>query len=70
MAPKPQLLTPFEVDRLLRYAFGRSEQLARDGVLPHVELPCGSIRFRAEEINRFIAGPVSADPWREVARAN
>ena len=50
-----RLLTPDELDRLLRYVPGRSERLARRGKLPHVLLPDGDVRFDAEIVERLIA---------------
>lgn len=48
------LLTPREVDRMLRYPRGRSLRLARAGKLPHVQLPDGEIRFSEEQLERVI----------------
>lgn len=50
----PSLLTPFEVDEILRYKPGRAARLARRKVLPHVELPDGTIRFRRDDIEQLI----------------
>ena len=44
------LLTPREVDRLLRYPRGRAARLARAHKLPAVFLPDGEIRFDAHEL--------------------
>ena len=49
-----KLLTGYEVDSILRYAQGRAERLARRGKLPHVLLPGGDIRFRADDIENLI----------------
>ena len=49
------LLTPREVDRLLRYPRGRSLRLARAGHLPHIRLPDGEIRFDEAEIDRLLS---------------
>lgn len=49
-----ELLTPVEVDLLFRYRLGRSEKLAKAGVLPHVVLPDGEIRFEEAEITAVI----------------
>lgn len=51
-----QLLIPVEVDRILRYRFGRSERLAKRGKLPHIRLPDGSIRFRQGDVEQMIGG--------------
>jgi hypothetical protein len=48
------LLTPREVDRLLRYPRGRSARLARKGKLQAIFLPDGEIRFDPETIQRLI----------------
>jgi hypothetical protein len=50
----PKLLTPNEVDELLRYPRGKSQRLARRDLLPHVTLPDGAIRFRPCEIEKLI----------------
>lgn len=50
------LLTPSEVDALLRYRPGRAIRLARAGVLPHIQLPDGEIRFDEADIERIMAG--------------
>ncbi len=42
--------TPNEVDEAMGWPFGRSEQLARRGFVPHYRLPDGSIRFRLKEV--------------------
>ena len=55
----PDLLTPAEVDALLRYRAGRSARLARGGKLPHVLLPDGSIRFRYADIERITTPPAT-----------
>jgi len=48
------LLTPAEVDAILRYPFGKSKRLARKGRLPHILLPDGSIRFARRDIEAFL----------------
>jgi len=48
------LLTPDELDDLLRYPNGKSQRLARRNLLPHVTLPDGSVRFRPAEIENLI----------------
>jgi hypothetical protein len=50
-----RLLTPSEVDRLLRYPRGRSARLARRRQLPAVTLPDGEIRFDADQIDKLIS---------------
>jgi hypothetical protein len=47
------LLTPEEVDDLLRYPRGKSQRLARRDLLIHVTLPDGSVRFRREDIEKL-----------------
>jgi hypothetical protein len=42
---RPKYLTPNEADELLRIPYGKSARLARRGLLPHVLLPDGSVRF-------------------------
>jgi hypothetical protein len=48
------LLTPREVDRLLRYPQGRAVRLAKARRIPSVSLPDGEIRFRESEILALI----------------
>jgi hypothetical protein len=63
------LLRPSEVDRLLRYPRGRSARLARRGVLPHVKLPDGEIRFHESQIAELVR-PALAKRGQEVPHAN
>jgi len=55
-----KLLTPDELDRLLRYPPGKSERLARRGKLPHVLLPGGDVRFDSEVVRGLLAGSACA----------
>ena len=48
------LLTPREVDRVLKYPRGRSLKLAKAGKLPHTTLPDGEVRFDAEALSSFL----------------
>ena len=48
------LLTPREVDQLLRYPRGRATRLARVGKLPAVIPPDGEIRFDPEAIEHWL----------------
>lgn len=48
------LLTPRDVDRILRYPEGRSARLARQNRISHICLPDGEIRFDSEEIERLL----------------
>jgi hypothetical protein len=48
------LLTPREVDRLLRYPSGRAARLARAERIPFIRLPDGGIRFDQAEIERLL----------------
>lgn len=50
-----ELLTPYEVDRMLRYPPGKSERLARRGKLPCLVLPDGAIRFSSEAIAKLMS---------------
>ena len=54
-----KLLTPYEVDRLLRYPRGRAVRLARAGRILFLRLPDGEIRFEQGEIEKLIAPAVS-----------
>lgn len=47
-------MTSSEIDSLLRYRPGRARRLAKDGRLPHVELPDGEIRFDQAEIEKLL----------------
>lgn len=49
-----KLLTPRDLDALLRYPTGRSARLAREGKIPHIKLPDGTIRFNAVLIEQII----------------
>jgi hypothetical protein len=52
------LLTPEEVDDILRYPNGKSQRLARRDLIPHVKLPDGSIRFRKIEIENIVGDEI------------
>ncbi|MDI9430735.1 MAG: MerR family DNA-binding transcriptional regulator [Planctomycetota bacterium] len=56
------MLTSREVDRLLRYPVGRTARLARQGLLPHIVLPDGSIRFTADHVEQIVGGKCTAAP--------
>ena len=59
---KKALLTPREVDQLLRYPRGRSAKLARTGKLPAVLLPDNEIRFHPRTIEDLVSRwRISAD---------
>jgi hypothetical protein len=49
-----ELLTPREVDVILRYPRGRSAKLARRGLLAAVKLPDGEVRFRRDVIEELV----------------
>lgn len=51
-----KLLTPKDVDAILRYPSGRATRLARAGKLPHIMLPDGEIRFDERMILRLMGG--------------
>lgn len=48
------LLKPREVDIILRYPRGRSQKLAKRGLIPHVLLPDGEIRFDRQTLSRWL----------------
>jgi len=48
------LMTPQDLDALLRFPNGRSVRLARRGIFPHIRLPDGSIRFDVDQIAEFL----------------
>ncbi len=55
------LLKAVEVDLLLRYPIGRAAKLAKKGLLPHVVLPDGSVRFERDQLEAALrAGRVKA----------
>lgn len=49
------LLTPSEVDAILRYRAGRSKHLAKVGTIPCVCLPDGEIRFLESDIRGILS---------------
>lgn len=49
------LLTPSEVDGILRYRSGHAKRLARQGRIPCVCLPDGEIRFDEAEVEGMLA---------------
>lgn len=49
-----QFLKPSELDSRLRYPAGRSLRLARKGLIPHVKLPDGEIRFDAGVVEQWL----------------
>ena len=48
------LLTPGEVDVLLRYPTGRARRLALKGMLPYLLLPDGELRFDQADIDALL----------------
>ena len=57
LAQTPSLLTAREVAELLRTTPSRIRELVASGQLPSVRLtPQGRHRFRAEDVERLIAG--------------
>ena len=48
------LIQPSELDRRLAYRHGRSARLARQGLIPHILLPDGQIRFDPEVIDEWL----------------
>jgi hypothetical protein len=49
-----QFLKPSELDSRLRYPSGRSLRLARRGLIPHIKLPDGEIRFDPDAVDRWL----------------
>ncbi len=49
-----ELLTPAEVDRLLRWPRGRAAKAAVKKALPAIRLPGGELRFDRAELWRFL----------------
>ncbi|MEN6336476.1 MAG: hypothetical protein ABFE01_19655, partial [Phycisphaerales bacterium] len=60
---------PKEVDALFQWPFGKSLRLARQGKMPHVVLPDGTIRFRLVDIIRLGAGDATIPPTGEASNA-
>jgi hypothetical protein len=50
---RDELITPRELDRILRYPRGRSARLARTGKLDCIRLPDGEIRFTLSQVHRL-----------------
>lgn len=50
-----QLLTSGEAAERLRMLRSRVVRLARAGVIPHVALPDGEIRFDADELDAWVS---------------
>ena len=48
------MLTGRDLDERLNYPRGRSERLARQGLIPHIVLPDGEIRFDHETIEDWL----------------
>ena len=48
------LLKPAEVNLLFRYPIGRATKLAKAGLIPHLILPDGEIRFDEAEIEALL----------------
>ena len=57
------LLTPQEVAALLRVSLPTVYRLARERALPCVGIG-RSVRFRGEDVERYVAGKVSTQPVR------
>ena len=49
-----RLLRPRELDYRLGYPQGRSARLARKGLIPHITLPDGEIRFDSDVIDHWL----------------
>lgn len=60
------LLTDREVDHLLRYPRGRSRRLAKDGLIVHIVLPDGEIRFDEDEIKKLLTSTAAQATESEV----
>lgn len=48
------LMTERKLDKKLRWPLGRAVRLVKEGRLPHILLPDGSIRFIWADIERLI----------------
>lgn len=49
-----ELLKQKEVDRILRYPFGKTARLVKEGKIPYVKLPDGGIRIRRDDIEELL----------------
>lgn len=49
-----ELLRCKEVDRLLRYPYGKTGRLAKAGKIPYIRLPDGGIRIRKDDIETLL----------------
>ena len=63
------LMTERELDKRLRWPLGRAARLVRDGRLPHILLPDGSVRFCWADIEPLIVSiDATGDASRKAAR--
>lgn len=53
------LLKPKQVDRILQWPFGKTARLAKQGIIPHILLPDGQIRFSSKDIDCLL------EKWRK-----
>jgi hypothetical protein len=60
------LLTPGDVDRLLRYPSGRAKRLATANRIPFICLPDGEIRFDQTEIEKLLTPAPDPEEERRV----
>lgn len=56
------LIPGMEMDRLLAWPEGRAERLSRRGMLPHIVLPDGSIRFDRDAVPLLLRQVPAATP--------
>jgi hypothetical protein len=64
------LLTPREVDLLLRYPAGRTARLARAGKIHAITLPDGELRIAQKTVERLLKPTTEAhSTHEEVSRA-
>lgn len=62
------LLKPEQVDMIFQWPLGKSIELAKQGRLPFIWLPDGSLRFERKVIFSLI-NPKSIEPVLEIVKA-
>jgi hypothetical protein len=67
--PTTTYLIPAEVDQLFRWPRGRAKRLAKEGMIRHIRLPDGDVRFERAAINEILlprGGNLPIQPMRLV----
>jgi len=61
------LIVPTDLDRRLGFPRGRAAKLAARGLIPHLELPDGEIRFDPDAVEQWLrerSHPAESEPAR------